>query len=87
MLPNGFIEPGRLFLDVDAPAIQVEIPADYQATKAASPELAQEWRLATRQLFETYFAAGYTVVDFLSSRGDGERRSSYLLSQGWSDFS
>jgi predicted GNAT superfamily acetyltransferase len=87
MLPSGFIEPAELLLDIDAPAVQVEIPGDYQTTKAANPGLAQEWRLATRQLFEAYFAAGYAVVDFLSTQVDGGRQSSYLLCQGWSDFS
>jgi predicted GNAT superfamily acetyltransferase len=76
---GGFRRPGRIDLALDAPVVEVEVPADYQALKAGAPELALEWRLATRQIFETYFAAGYTVVDFTRRTAGGERRSYYLL--------
>jgi len=75
---GGLLRPGRLELALDAPLIRVEVPADYQAIKAGAPSLALEWRLATRQLFETYFSAGYTAVDFVS-RGAGEARRCYYL--------
>jgi predicted GNAT superfamily acetyltransferase len=78
----GLVAPGRLILEAGVPVIRIEIPADYQAIKAADPALAREWRLGTRQLFERYFAAGYTVVDFASHPVDGVRRSYYLLSTG-----
>ena len=29
-----------------------------------APDLALEWRLHTREIFETYFARGYRAVDF-----------------------
>ena len=66
-------------LDVDVPTIQVEIPADYQAIKAADHGLALEWRLAMRQVFEAYFAAGYMAVDLTSQRTDAGRRSFHIL--------
>lgn len=75
----GFRAPGEPALDLDAPAIEVEIPADYQAIKAADPELALAWRLATRAMFEHYFARGYTVVEFTSRLQAGERRNAYWL--------
>ncbi len=78
---GGFLAPGPLTLDADAPYVQVEIPAEYQAIRAADRGLALAWRLATRELFEAYFAAGYTAVDFLSRRAEGARRSFYLLSR------
>ena len=56
-----------------------EIPAAYQAIKAGEPRLALEWRVATRQLFESYFAAGYQVVDLDSRPVRGQRRSFYIL--------
>jgi predicted GNAT superfamily acetyltransferase len=77
--PGGLLTPGLLTLDADVPTVQVEVPADYQVIKAADPGLAMEWRLTMRQVFETYFAAGYTVVDFLSRQTKGGRRSSYIL--------
>ena len=77
--PGGLLVPGSLALDADAPTIRVEIPADYQAIKAADPGLALEWRLVMRQVSETYFAAGYTVVDFQSQKTRRDRRSFYIL--------
>ena len=59
--------------------LQIEIPGDYQAIKVADPGLALAWRLATRQLFEAYFQAGYTVVDFLSRPAAEDRLGYYFL--------
>jgi hypothetical protein len=64
--------------DADAHLLRVEIPADYQAIKSGDPGLALEWRLAMRQVFEAYFAAGYTVVDF-GHKAEGDPRSFYIL--------
>lgn len=75
---EGFLTPGQLSLDADAHLLRVEIPADYQAIKSGDPELALEWRLAMRQVFEAYFAAGYTVVDF-GHKAEGDPRSFYIL--------
>ena len=82
----GFLEPGALTLEAGAATVLVEIPDDYQAVKAAVPALALEWRQATCQLFEFYFAAGYTVVDLLSQQIDGERRSFYVLWANWKEW-
>jgi chorismate synthase len=82
----GFLEPGALTLAAGPAVVLVEIPADYQAVKAAAPALALEWRQATRHLFEFYFAAGYGTVDFLSERIEGDRRSYYVLRAGWKDL-
>jgi predicted GNAT superfamily acetyltransferase len=79
----GFLEPGPITLDVNAAAVLVEIPVDYQALKAAQATLAMDWRQATRQVFESYFAAVYVAVDFRSEQIEGERRSFYVLHAGW----
>ena len=78
----GLLAPGQLALNADAPLVEVEVPADYQAIKAADPGLALEWRLATREVFEAYFAAGYTAVDFVSRLVEDERHSFYFLCRG-----
>lgn len=75
----GLRAPGHSLLDADAPHVLVEVPAEYQAVKAADSELALAWRLATRAVFEAYSAAGYTAVDFVSRLAEEERRSFYLL--------
>jgi predicted GNAT superfamily acetyltransferase len=41
--------------------------------------LACKWRLQTRQLFETAFAAGYTAIDLFRQH----RRNFYLLQKDW----
>ncbi len=60
----------------------VEIPANINALKNASPQLAHEWRMRTREFFTRAFAAGYTAVDFLFSDAGGplvSDRAAYLL--------
>lgn len=75
----GLLTPGALLLDATASLVQVEIPADFQSVKAADPGLALAWRQATREIFEFYFASGYSVVDFCSHLVEGMRRSFYVL--------
>lgn len=61
----------------NAPRLAVEIPMGYTDMLARAPELAAEWRDATRQIFTTCFARGYRVVDFLIEPRQGKGR--YLL--------
>ncbi len=63
-----WLEPGAADLDVDAARLLVEIPAGFTEMLARRPDLALEWRLATRRVFQTYFARGYRAVDFLFER-------------------
>ncbi|MEJ2300928.1 MAG: GNAT family N-acetyltransferase [Anaerolineales bacterium] len=63
----------------------VEIPADFLALKAANPELALDWRLHSRALFEALFEQGYLVTDFVHLPG-AHPRSFYVLSHGESTF-
>jgi len=67
-------------LDLDAPRVRLAIPADIQALKARSPQVARGWRRVTRLAFEPYFARGYvarTLVrrgalsDYVLERNDG----------------
>ncbi|HIV73875.1 MAG TPA: GNAT family N-acetyltransferase [Candidatus Pseudogracilibacillus intestinigallinarum] len=41
----------------------LHVPKDFQSLKKHDKELALEWRLKTRHLFQTLFANGYTAVD------------------------
>ncbi len=65
----------------EVPFLLVEIPADFQSLKAADITLALEWRLHTRTIFETLFAAGYLVTDFVQS-ANPPIRSYYVLVHG-----
>ncbi len=66
-------------LERDAPLLTVEVPAHWQALRRADMELALDWRLHMRAVFEHYFARGYAVGGYVSRRFDGGRRNYYLL--------
>ena len=72
-----WLAPGAGDLQVDAPRLLVEIPVGYSAMQLQDPALALEWRMATRAIFQRYFARGYRVVDFFLSREAG--RGQYLV--------
>ena len=55
-----------------------EIPTDFVTLKDADFSLARDWRFFSRELFETAFAAGYIVTDFIYDRS----RSFYVLAHG-----
>lgn len=59
----------------------VEIPADFQALKSVNINLALEWRMHTRTLFENLFENGYLVTDFVQST-NLPKRSYYVLVHG-----
>jgi predicted GNAT superfamily acetyltransferase len=44
-----------------------------------APDLALQWRLQTRDIFEAYLSRGYRAVDFEFQRA--ERRGRYLLAR------
>jgi predicted GNAT superfamily acetyltransferase len=71
-----WLRPGPVDLQVDAPRVWVEIPPAFTEMQQAAPDLALEWRLHTREIFETYLGRGYRAVDF----DLGRRR--YLLWRG-----
>lgn len=67
-------------IDLD-PILLLEIPADFQVLRIQNLQLALKWRLHTRELFETAFAQGYLVTDFVYLPG-ATPRSFYVLSRG-----
>ena len=76
---NGkpWLAPGPADLTLDAPRLLVEIPVGYSSLQLEDPALALEWRMASRAIFQHYFARGYRVVDFFLSREAG--RGHYLV--------
>ena len=76
---GGLRAPGSPNLDAGEARVGVEIPANYQAVKAADPALALAWRLATRQALEACFAAGYRVVEMAGTRTVPGGRAYYIL--------
>lgn len=57
--------------------LSVEIPVGFADMQQQEPHLALAWRMATREIFTTYFARGYRAVDFALDRERG--RGQYLL--------
>jgi len=74
-----WLAPGPADFSQDAPRLLVEIPVGVAELQLDDPALALEWRLATREIFQTCFSRGYRVVDFFLSRRSG--RGHYLLSR------
>ena len=64
-------------LDLDARRLMVEIPMGFTEMLVRAPELALDWRMATRKIFTTYFARGYRAVEFFLNREAGS--GAYLL--------
>ena len=65
-------------LPSDDTPVGLQIPRDFLAVKRAAPAAALAWRMQTRALFETAFAAGYTVVNFTP---DGPELGRYTLAR------
>lgn len=74
---DEWLAPSPPMLDASDRRLLVEIPTDFTDMQRRAPDLAMEWRLVTRSIFETYFRRGYRVVDFFLSRE--ARRGQYLL--------
>jgi chorismate synthase len=66
-------------LALETPRLTVEIPTGFTEMLSRAPDLALEWRMATREIFMTYFGRGYRAVDFFLDRADG--RGAYLLTK------
>ena len=71
--------PGRSNLSAEARRILVEIPVGFGDMQLGDPDLALEWRMRTREIFQTYFRRGYQAVDFYLARNAG--RGHYLLAK------
>jgi predicted GNAT superfamily acetyltransferase len=78
--PNGFIQPPEGFSPPTERLALAEIPSDFMALKATDFPLARDWRLFSRDVFESAFRAGYLVTDFIYDRATN--RSLYVLTDG-----
>ena len=76
---DGLLRPAATFDLADTSFGLVEVPANLPQLKVHAPDLALQWRLHTRAIFEAAFANGYTVIDLLRREG----RNYYLLQKDW----
>jgi predicted GNAT superfamily acetyltransferase len=66
-------------LSRDERRLLVEIPTGFGEMQLRAPQVAFDWRMTTRQVFQTYFERGYRAVDFYLDREAGGGH--YLLAQ------
>lgn len=79
---EGLPRPPEHFSNLSGSLLLAEIPSDFMALKEADFSLARDWRFFSREVFETAFAGGYLVTDFIFDRVAGEPRSLYVLTHG-----
>jgi predicted GNAT superfamily acetyltransferase len=68
---------GDVRLDLSARRIAVQIPMGFTEMLTDAPDRALAWRMATREIFTTYFRRGYKAVDFMLDRPGS--KGAYLL--------
>ncbi len=79
---NELPRPPEHLPTLEAQLIAAEIPPDFMVLRTADLALARDWRFFTREFFETAFASGYIVTDFVYDAGHGQPRSLYVLTDG-----
>jgi len=80
--PDGWLLVPEHFTPPATPLLLAEIPPDFDALKAADLSLARDWRYFAREVFETAFASGYYVTDFIYDARSKAPRSLYILTDG-----
>jgi predicted GNAT superfamily acetyltransferase len=75
---DRLLRPPEHFSALNGTLTLAEIPSDFGALKDADFSLARDWRFFSREVFETSFAEGYIVTDFIYDQS----RSFYVLAHG-----
>ncbi len=65
---GGAVVPQGPMLELDAPAVRIEIPRALGDLKTHDPDAVLAWRSASREAFLHYFSRGYRAVDFVTRR-------------------
>jgi predicted GNAT superfamily acetyltransferase len=76
---KGFLMNTDRRLGLRASRLLVEIPANTDAMRAKNLKLALRWRMETREIFQAYFRAGYSVASFLPPGLETAGKCFYLL--------
>ncbi|MBI3843601.1 MAG: GNAT family N-acetyltransferase [Planctomycetes bacterium] len=76
---GGLIAPGRARLNLRAPVLSLEVPAETAELRLHQQRIARRWQLTVRRALQTYFARGYALTDVVSFVDAGRRRAFYLL--------
>ena len=78
----GWMRPPEHVPPFEDRLLLAEIPHDFMKIKSKDFALARDWRFFSRELFETAFAKGYIVTDFIFDRNEGDPRGLYVLTHG-----
>jgi predicted GNAT superfamily acetyltransferase len=66
-------------LDLDEPALLLEIPPEWDVLSHSAPRVAEDWHGKVRRALGAYFGRGYTAADFVPTHEGGRRRPFYVL--------
>ncbi len=67
--------------DLEAPALLLEIPPDWDILCQAAPRVAEDWHGKVRRALRAYFGRGYRGSDFAPTEEAGRRRPLYVLTK------
>ena len=79
---DDLIRPAQEILPMEGKVLLIEIPSAISNLKEKDIELARDWRMHSRMLFEEAFSKGYLVTDFVHLKEERIPRSYYVLSFG-----
>lgn len=68
-------------LDLDEPALLLEIPPEFDVIHQAAPRVAADWHDKVRRALRAYFGRGYVASDFAPTEEGGRRRPFYVLAK------
>jgi predicted GNAT superfamily acetyltransferase len=66
-------------MDLEAPAVLLEIPGDWNGLVAAAPDAAATWQRHVGAALQAYLARGYRATDLLTVTEQGRPRPRYVL--------
>lgn len=79
LIETGHAGPRASATAPEAPCLLLEVPERISELRKSAPALAGAWRQAVRDAFQTAFAAGYEVVEFIREGSPPDRRCYYVL--------
>ena len=69
---DGWLTCASIDVGLEAARVRVEIPTGFGDMQVAAPDVAREWRAASRQIFTSYLSRGYRILEFALDRGRGQ---------------
>ena len=79
---SAVLLPDEEDFNLEGAILLAEIPYEIELITERSPQAAQTWRYFSRKVFESAFAQGYIITDFVSLQDEDFPRSYYVLSHG-----